>query len=99
MLGFKRLVSNVKLERSIIGKFRENAACTVDFAKSFQDVGVSQSAALRKLINRGIIVRGGDRIYFLDERAYLKYRVDRTKYGMMALFVILAMIALFYINR
>lgn len=99
MLGIKRLVENFKLERSIIRKFRENAACTVEFAKNFQDIGVSQSAVLRKLINRGIIVRGGDRIFFLDEQAYLKYRLDRTKYGMMALFIILGLIALLYINR
>lgn len=99
MLGIKRLLENAKLERGIIRKFRESAACTVEFAKNFQDIGVSQSAVLRKLINRGVIVRGGDRIYFLDEQAYLKYRLDRTKYGMMALFVILALIALLYINR
>ncbi len=99
MLGIKRVIENFKLERSIIRKFRENAACTVDFAKSFQEIGVGQSAVLRKLTAKGIIVRGGDRIYFLDEQAYLKFRLDRTKYGMIALFFVLALIALFYINR
>jgi len=99
MLGIKRLIENMKLERKIIRKFRDTAACSVDFAKSFQEIGVSQSAVLRKLVSRGVIVRGGDGIYFLDEQAYLKFRLDRTKYGMMALFVLLALIALLYINR
>ncbi len=73
----------------MIRAFRAAGAFSVDFAKSLQDVGVNQSLILRRLIRMGIIVHGGGRTYFLDERRLLNQRMTTVKWGMILLLVIL----------
>ena len=94
MLGLGSILKNIKLHREIIRKFRESAACTVDFARSFKDIGVHESPVLSKLLRNGVIRSGGLNIYFLDERQYLTYRLNRTKWALMLLFLIIAIVLL-----
>jgi hypothetical protein len=89
-MGMKKsLFGNFALQREIVGKFRQSGALSVDLAKSVQDLGLSETMVLRKLMRHGVIVHAGAKTYFLDERELMKYRMNRVKWGMIVLFLIL----------
>jgi len=85
----KSIFGNFGLEREIITEFRQSGAVSVDLSKSIQDIGLNDSAVLRKLMRHGVIVHAGAKTYFLDERELMKYRMNRVKWGMIILFLIL----------
>jgi hypothetical protein len=95
---FKYLFAGVRAEREVVRRFRESAACSVDFARSFKEMGVSPSPALRKLQRRGVIRSAGTGSYFLDEREFLSQRLNRTKWGIMLLFLIVGLIMLLLVG-
>jgi hypothetical protein len=88
----KSILAGWALEREIIGRFRKFAACSVDLAKSLPDLGLSPSPVFNKLLRRGIVVHMGDKTYFLDERALMKNRLNRVKWGVIILLLILTYI-------
>ncbi|MCK4836043.1 MAG: hypothetical protein KAT17_05375 [Candidatus Aminicenantes bacterium] len=77
------------LRKEIIEKFRQSGACSVDLAKSVQDLKLKDSSVFRNLIRKGIVVHAGGKTYFLDEQQWLRHRLNRVKWGMIVLFVIL----------
>lgn len=85
----KSIFGNFGLERKIITEFRQSGALSVDLAKSLQDLGLRDSAVLKKLMRYGVIAHAGAKTYFLDERELMKYRMNRVKWGMIILFLIL----------
>ncbi|MCK4944308.1 MAG: hypothetical protein KAS65_12070 [Candidatus Aminicenantes bacterium] len=76
-------------QRHIIGKFRQTGAFSVDLSKSLRDLDLGESVVFKKLVRHGVIVHAGSRTYFLDERQLMKYRMNRVKWGMIILFLIL----------
>jgi hypothetical protein len=82
--------------RHIIGKFRQTGAFSVNLSKSIRDLGLEESVVFRKLIRQGVIVHAGSRTYFLDEQQWLRHRMNRVKWGMIALFVVLLMVFVWF---
>jgi hypothetical protein len=99
MLGLQRVLKSIRLEREIIRRFRESAACSVDLARSPRDIGVENSPVLRKLQRHGIIRSGGYDIYFLDERQYLTVRLNRSKWAMMLLFLLIGVVLILLLRK
>lgn len=83
------MFQNFVLQREIVGRFRQFGAFSVDLSKSLRDMGLSDSVVFRKLVRYGVIVYAGSQTYFLDERELMKYRMNRVKWGMIILFLIL----------
>jgi hypothetical protein len=67
-------------------------------AKPFHEIGIENSKVLRRLIRLGIIKSAGHKIYYLDETRLLNYRLNRSKWGFIVLFLFLAIIALIYMT-
>ena len=91
-ISMKSWFPGLWLQKEIIEKLRQSGACSADMAKSVQDLDLEESVVFRKLIRRGIIVHAGSRTYFLDEQQWLRHRMNRVKWGMIALFVVLLMV-------
>jgi hypothetical protein len=91
-VSMKSWFPGLRLQKEIIEKLRQSGACSPDMAKSVQDLELKDSSVFRKLIRRGVIVHGGSRTYFLDEQQWLRHRLNRVKWGMIALFVVLLMV-------
>lgn len=77
----------------IIETLRRAGACSVDLAKSLQELNLKDSPAFRNLIRKGIVIHAGSRTYFLDERQWLRHRLNWVKWGMVGL---LSILLLFY---
>ena len=92
---FLDLFNKINAERILINKLRDSGACSVDLAKSFEDIGSTNKSNFYKLIRKGVIERGEPNKYFLNEYGLMKYRMGRSKWGMIALFILLGMILLF----
>ena len=80
----------------IIRTFREAGAFSVELSKSLPNMSLGDSAVFKKLIRRGIIVHAGSNSYFLDEKQWLAYRMNRVKWGMIALFAILVILSVWF---
>lgn len=89
------LFNKVNTERFLINKFREEGACSVSLAKPLEDIGDINKSMFYKLIRKGVIERGERGKYFLNEYGLMKYRMDRAKWGMISLFILLGIIILF----
>lgn len=94
-MNIESIFSHFIKKRKIIRKFREAGAYTIDFAKSLKDLDLKNSMILIKLKRHGVIVDAGDKNYYLDERALMQYRLKRTKWGMVLLFLILLIVLAF----
>ena len=90
---------NIIEQKKIIRKFREKGACSVDFAKSLVELQVDNSLIVKRLIKSRVIVSGGGDTYFLDERGLMKFRLNRVKWGMSILFLILIIIFMYLMKR
>ena len=91
---FFGLFKKINTERILINKFRKSGACSIDLAKPLEDIGDINKSMLYKLIRKGVIERGERNKYFLNESGLMKYRMDRVKWGMIALFILLGVIIL-----
>ncbi len=86
-------------QKKIICKFREKGACYVDFAKSLDELQVGNSLIVKRLIKKRVIVNAGGDTYFLDERELMNFRLNRVKWGMSALFLILIIIFIYLMKK
>lgn len=91
---FPELFKKINTERILINKFRESGACSIDLAKPLDDIGDINKSMFYKLIRKGVIEKGERSKYFLNESGLMKYRMDRVKWGMIALFILLGVIIL-----
>ncbi len=91
---FPGLFNKINSEKILIKKFRESDACSIDLAKPIDDIGDISKSMFYKLIRKGVIERGERSKYFLNESGLMKYRMERVKWGMIALFVLLGVIIL-----
>jgi hypothetical protein len=93
MLGGSGMKKETSVQRDsqkdVVRTFREAGAFSVELSKSLSDMGLSESMVFRKLVRNGVIVHAGSRTYFLDEKQWLGYRMNRVKWGLIVLFSIL----------
>lgn len=90
---------NIIEQQKIIRKFREKGACSVELAKSLVELQVDNSQVAERLIKNRVIVSGGGDTYFLDERELMKFRLNRVKWGMSVLFLILIIIFIYLMKK
>jgi len=90
---------NLIEQEKIIRKFREKGACSVELAKSLTDLQVDSSKVAKRLIKNRVIKSGGGNTYFLDERELMKFRLNRVKWGMSILFLILIIILIYLMKK
>ena len=89
----KGMFQHFNEQKHIIKKLRQSGAFSVDLSKTLQDLELSDSVVFRKLVRYGVIVHAGSKSYFLDERQFLKYRMNRVKWGMVVLFAVLLILS------
>ena len=99
MVEIKNLINRLKKNQTLLLKFRNNCACSIETAKSFKELDIKRhdyKSYLNLLMGKGIIRRylSEDR-YYLDEKRLMLYKMNRTKWGMVALFCILAIVFYF----
>lgn len=94
MTGF--FLTNLKIKRTIIRKFREGSACTFELARSLDELNLRVTPLLNQMIRKGIIVNTGFRTFYLDEQAVMKNRMSLTKWGMVILMIILGGIMFYF---
>jgi len=92
---FSGLINKINTGRILVNKFRESGACSVNLARPLEDIGDINKLMFYKLIRKGVIERGERGKYFLNEYGLMKYRMDRVKWGMISLFILLGIIMLF----
>jgi len=90
---------NLIEQEKIIRKLREKGACSVELAKSLADLQVDSSKVAKRLIKNRVIKSGGGNTYFLDERELMKFRLNRVKWGMSILFLILIIILIYLTKK
>ncbi len=96
MNAIKRYLHKLSNERKLISLFREAGATTFDLAsdpKDFEDIKIS---VFNKMIRKKVLERADMNRYFLNERELLKYRMEKSKWGMILLLAILGAIILFF---
>ena len=92
---FHKIVGNFSKEKLIISLFRESGALSVELAKNIVEIGDVNRSVFNKLYRKGILESGGGDTFFLSEHGLMKYRMDRVKWAMILLFVILVILILF----
>ena len=89
---------NFKKRKSIIGKFRAQAAGSVELARSLNDLKIDYKTnytEINKLSRKGILKKfPSDNLYYLDERQLLQVNMNLVKWGIIFLFLILGFIFL-----
>ena len=106
MVSIKRLFKNYFLQREIIRKFREKGAFSVDFAKPLEELEIDKEGLrpvhmkiINKLIKNGVLTNAGNKTYFLDERALMRYRMNKTKWGVIILFLVIILFILQFMKK
>jgi hypothetical protein len=82
---FKRL----RAERQVVDRFRQAGACSVDLAKPLAEL---ESPVFYKLLRQGVIVHAGSKKYFLDEKQLMQHRLNRVKWAMIVLFLVILLL-------
>ncbi len=92
----KKILSTGKKKREIIKNFRYHAAYSFEMAKSLDELNIDYNTFrfdLIKLSQNGIINKIPlEKTYYLDEKKLLQYRMNRVKWGILILFLILSLI-------
>jgi len=96
-MGLEAIVAQLRRRRMIIAAFRAHAAESPEMARSLEELGLRDSMLLRKMMRQQVI-RHENRRYYLDDRGLITHRMNRVKWGMIVLFLILGMVIL-YMNR
>jgi hypothetical protein len=91
----KSIFRRLRRERDLIGSFRDAGAYTVDLSIDPKEIGDINLSILNKLIRKGVLERADENKFFLNERELLKYRMEKSKWGMIFLLFILGVIILF----
>lgn len=89
---FHRITEKVRLEKNIIARFRELGAYTIELAKEPNEIGEVNRSVFNKLLRKGVIERGGGNSFYLSDHGLMKYRLDRVKWAMIVLFILLLVI-------
>ena len=93
-MGSLNLFQSWKARKKILTKFRDSGAYTAELARSLKDLDLRSSPYLNQFIRHKVIVNNGSDGYYLDERALMQYRMNRTKWGMVILMLILIFFAM-----
>jgi len=96
-MGIESILTRFRRRREIIAAFRDHAAGSPEMARSLQELGLRDSMPLRKLLRQQVLQRE-QRMYYLDERGLIRHRMNRVKWGMIMLFLLLGLVIL-YMNR
>lgn len=96
-MGLEAIVVQLRRRRGIIAVFRDQAAESPEMARSLEELGLRDSMLLRKMMRQQVIRREHGR-YYLDDRGLITHRMNRVKWGMIVLFMILGLVIL-YMNR
>lgn len=91
---FQKIAGSFNKEKLIISLFRESGALSVELAKDIREIGEVNRSAFNKLYGRGVLERGGGNTFFLNEQGLMKYRMERVKWAMILLLIILTIIIL-----
>ena len=93
---FQQITAKIRIEKKIISRFREVGALSIELAKGPAEIGEVNRSAFNKLLGKGVIQRGGGNSFFLSDHGLMKYRLDRVKWAMILLFMVLMVILLLY---
>ena len=92
----QKITEKIQREKLIISMFRKNGALSIELAKELKDIGEINRSAFNKLCRKGVIESGGGNTFFLSDHGLMKYRMDRVKWAMITLFIILIVIIIIY---
>jgi len=93
---FQEITDKIRIEKKIISRLRELGALSIELAKGPAEIGEVNRSAFNKLIRKGVIERGGGNSFFLSDHGLMKYRMDRVKWAMIILFMVLMVILVLY---
>ncbi len=96
MVWLQRISGKIEREKSIISLFRQQGALSIELAKELKEIGEINRAAFNKLYRKGVIESGGGNTFFLNDHGLMKYRMDRVKWAMITLFIVLIVIIIIY---
>ncbi len=86
------ITDKISKENQIVSMFREHGALSVELAKDIKSIGEVNKQAFNKLYGKGVLASGGGDTFFLDEQMLMKYRMERVKWGIILMFIILIII-------
>ena len=96
MSWFQRIKGKIDGGKLIISQFRQQGALSIELAKELKEIGDVNRSAFNKLCRKGVIESGGGNTYFLSDNGLMKYRMDRVKWAMITLFIMLIIILIIY---
>ena len=88
----KSISQRLKGEKQVVERFRQYGACSVEMAKPLHELEIHASQALYKLQRLGVIVHAGSNTYFLDDKQLMQVRLNRVKWVMIGLFIIILLL-------
>lgn len=88
----KGIFQRLKAEKRMLEHFRQAGACSVDLARPLSELEIQPSPVFYKLLRAGVIVHAGTNRYFLDEKQRMQLRLNRVKWAMIALFVVIILL-------
>lgn len=88
----KGMLQRLKAEKQVVDRFRREGACSVDLAKPLKELELQLSPAFYKLLRLRVIVHAGSNTYFLDEKQLMQVRLNRVKWAMIVLFLVLILL-------
>jgi len=95
-------INHLKKEREVVNLFREQSACTPDLALTpsrLHPEWVRYRPELNKLISQGVVQRAAENLYFLDENRLLQVRMNRFKWGLVALLMVCLLVMTWLVQR
>ena len=95
------LFSAFYYRREIIKRFRQVGATSVHFAKTVMEIekfagswNPMPKSALNHFIRKGVIVHQGHDMFYLDEQKLMQYRMNRVKWAMVILLLLLIFVTI-----
>jgi len=92
----QRITGKIQRDKLIISKFRVKGALSIELAKELKEIGEINRSSFKRLCRKGVIESAGGNTYFLSDHGLMKYRMDRVKWAMITLFIILIVIIIIY---
>ena len=92
----QRITGKIKKDKLIISLFRQQGALSIELAKELKVIGEVNKSAFNRLCRKGVIESGGGNTFFLSDHGLMKYRMDRVKWAMITLFIIILIIIVIY---
>lgn len=85
------LFNRIRKEREVVRLFREHGACTPDLAVTPSQLHpdwVQYRPQLNRMLAQGALQRAAENLYYLDENRLMQIRMNRIKWGLVALLTI-----------